>query len=94
MQSIAPSDMQPAAAKQHIIYFYILRVLVAFSVVMLHISGKQWLLLDYRTVSWQIHHLFNGFTRWAVPVFVMMSGAFLLDPARRRSTARLYQRIF
>lgn len=92
MQNTTPTDMQPAAAKQHIVYFDSLRVLAAFSVVMLHMSGKQWLLLDYRTATWQIHHLFNGFTRWAVPVFVMMSGAVLLDPVRKQSTARLYHK--
>jgi surface polysaccharide O-acyltransferase-like enzyme len=52
--------------------------------VLLHLAAT--IVMDARyvgTLSWQIHNLLDAATRWCVPVFVMLSGALLLNPPKR-----------
>jgi len=63
-------------------YADLLRVLASIAVVVLHISAG-W--LDQTTVgssSWTVLITYDALTRWCVPMFVMLSGAFLLDPKK------------
>ncbi|MBQ7561202.1 MAG: acyltransferase family protein [Synergistaceae bacterium] len=68
-------------------YFDYLRVLGAFAVIILHVNSKYWYLLDINSFDWQVINFYHGaVTRWAVPVYVMMSGALFLGrdvPLRR-----------
>jgi surface polysaccharide O-acyltransferase-like enzyme len=60
-------------------YISNLRVLATFSVVLLHSAGAH--LLQFHQLQldvWNVANLFDSFTRFAVPVFVMISGAVLL----------------
>jgi surface polysaccharide O-acyltransferase-like enzyme len=60
-------------------YISNLRVLTTFSVVLLHSAGAH--LLQFQqlpTDVWNVANLYDSFTRFAVPVFVMISGAVLL----------------
>lgn len=63
-----------------------LRVFAMVSVVMLHCSvlpiGTE---TPGDTRFWVIN-LLDGGSRWGVPVFVMLSGAFLLDPKKKMTT--------
>lgn len=76
----------------HILYFDILRIFAAFAIVMLHVASWHWSSLEYQSTTWKIHHFFNGTARWAVPVFIMMSGALFLEPSRSFSVKRIYQK--
>ncbi len=63
-------------------YADLLRVLAAMAVVVLHISAG-W--LDQTAVggtSWTVLCTYDALVRWCVPMFVMLSGAFLLDPKK------------
>ena len=57
-----------------------IRVLSIFMVVLIHTSAQ---VLYYwgevSTVSWQFANILNSFSRISVPLFVMLSGAFLLN---------------
>lgn len=58
----------------------LLRVIAAFAVVWLHVSV--WVVLGDPSVEspwWWAGNLVDSFTRWSVPVFVMISGALLLS---------------
>lgn len=65
-----------------------LRVLAMLSVVMLHCAvlpvGTE---TPGDTRFWVIN-LLDGGVRWGVPVFVMLSGAFLLDPKKEMNTGQ------
>lgn len=65
--------------KQRIFYFDFLRIFAALAVVMLHTAASQYGLEG-------IYHdsacLYDGFVRWCVPIFVMISGALFLEPAK------------
>lgn len=59
-----------------------LRCLAALAVVLIHCAGATLGQEAPDTTRFLILNLFNGAARWAVPMFLMLSGAFLLDPQR------------
>ena len=71
-------------------YLDVLRVVSMAAVVIIHASAPYWLELDVSSTGWAIANLFDGALRWAVPVFVMISGALFLDPTRSRPIKKLY----
>lgn len=60
----------------------ILRILACFAVVQLHVAESYWGVVDVQSSEFAIMTVFDGLTRFAVPVFFMLSGMFLLDPER------------
>lgn len=72
------------------IQFDILRILAAFSVVMLHCSAQYWYSLDVTQTSWKIANAYDSISRFGVPVFVMISGALFLGRDKGTSLKRLY----
>ena len=78
------------ALKDRVIWMDCLRLLAALAVVVIHVTAKQWHTVDVNSGNWVALCLFNGSVRWAVPVFVMISGALFLDPDRQISLRTLY----
>lgn len=68
-----------------LIYFDALRILAAFAVVMIHTTAPYtaYLLTDDLFIEWVIFVFYNNFSRWAVPVFIMISGSLFLDNNRK-----------
>ena len=69
------------------------RWLAAVAVVMLH--GAATVVSDpaaYGSGAWLAANLYDSAARWCVPVFVMISGALLLDPERPQDARRFYSR--
>lgn len=64
--------------EQRMEYFDYLRILATFAVMMLHISAHNWYLADVRSWQWNTLNIYDSMVRWAVPVFVMISGALFL----------------
>ncbi|HCI5633973.1 TPA: acyltransferase family protein, partial [Klebsiella variicola subsp. variicola] len=61
-----------------------LRVFSAFAVVMLHVAagfvgGIELSDLNYGNREWWAGNIYDSVTRWCVPLFVMISGYFLLN---------------
>jgi len=70
-----------------------LRVLAITAVVLIHTAGLTAVAPDAReTLEGQLAIALDFSSRWAVPVFVMLSGAVLLDPARYRGTGDFLRR--
>jgi surface polysaccharide O-acyltransferase-like enzyme len=42
--------------------------------------------------DWWVANLWDAFTRWAVPAYIMLSGALLLDPAREEAPRDFYRK--
>lgn len=55
-----------------------LRVLATFAVMLLHTASGKWYTTDVHSVEWQLLNIWDSLVRWAVPVFVMISGAVFL----------------
>ncbi len=56
-----------------------LRVFSIFSVIILHASAQNWHGTDINGLAWQTFNFYDSIVRWAVPVFVMISGCLLLQ---------------
>ena len=61
-------------------YFDFLRVAATFAVMVLHVAGWKWFTTDVHSFEWQVLNFWHGVMPcYAVPVFVMMSGALFLS---------------
>ena len=80
-----------AEVKTRKLQYDILRVLAAFSVVMLHSAAQFWYDLEIKSTEWIIANSYDALFRFGVPVFVMISGAIFLDTEYVLDVKRLYK---
>ena len=83
--------MSDKGTKSRMISFDLLRILAAFSVVMLHSAAQFWYSLDVYSTQWVIANSYDAVFRFGVPVFVMISGALFLSPDYTLNIKRLYR---
>ena len=70
-----------------------MRAAAALAVVLLHVSSNVDDSLDSGPMSgWWVGNIGDSFSRWAVPLFVMISGALLLSSTTRLSPLGFYRR--
>lgn len=69
------------STNQRIAYLDILRLLATFAVILIHIIADV-LPLSFMQFNWYVAVVGGSLVRWAVPVFVMISGALYLDPQK------------
>lgn len=65
--------------KKRIIYLELLRVFAAICVIMIHVAAQNWSKANIYSVDWQMMNIYDSFSRVAVPLFVMISGAIFLN---------------
>lgn len=70
-------------------YADLLRAFATLAVVVLHLAGSQMGAVAVSSSAWGVFNLYDGLVRWCVPVFVMLSGMFLLDPKRGLPLSKL-----
>ena len=70
-----------------------LRVIATLAVVLLHVSAGYWGSEEITSSAWMTATFYDGIVRWCVPVFVMISGALLLDPDRSIKQAWRIKRV-
>lgn len=78
------------AAVSRTIYFDYLRAFATVAVITIHVSAMHWYSGDVTSVNWNLLNFYNGITSWAVPVFVMISGALFLNNNKQISILSLY----
>lgn len=71
-------------------YLDTLRIIAICAIVLLHVAGSYWYLLDVSSFDWVVINAYDCITRWGVPVFVMISGALFLDPKRPQPLRKLW----
>ena len=82
---------QESGVRERVYYFDFLRVLGVFAVIILHIAASKWYSTDINTFEWQVINFYDSApVRWAVPVYVMISGALFLG--RDIPIKRLYSK--
>ncbi len=69
-------------AEGRLAYADLLRVLATFAAVVLYISTGWLGQTEAGSSSWTVLVTYEALTRWCVPMFAMLSGAFLLDPKK------------
>ncbi len=68
------------------------RIVSIFAVVLLHVAA---IILSGNSIGteyWWIGNISSTLVRWCVPVFVMISGALLLDPRKQESLSIFYSK--
>lgn len=60
----------------------VLRVVASFSIVLLHVSASYWSVVSVYSREFLVMTIYNSITRFAVPLFLMLSGLFLVSPDR------------
>lgn len=80
--------------RQH--YFDFLRVLAIFAVIVIHVAAQNWYTTDMHSFEWAAMNFYDSIVRWAVPIFVMISGALFLskDIPIRKLYSKYIFRIF
>lgn len=76
--------------ESRITYLDILRLVSICAIVLLHVAGSFWYVLEVDTFDWMVTNFYDCATRWGVPVFVMISGALFLDPNRPQPLRKLW----
>ena len=78
-----PSESgHPGAETERILYADIIRIVAIMAVVFLHISAYSMSRSSVGSSRWWIGHIFDSLARPGAPLFIMLSGMLLLDPAR------------
>ncbi len=68
----------------------ILRIISAFAVVVLHVSAQGMYVFDSMSGGYMTSGIYHMLTRFAVPVFIMLSGMFFLDPKKDIPIKKIY----
>lgn len=76
--------------KQRVIYLDILRILACLAVIFIHVGGQHWMALDIHSVEWNVYNAYRAVSRWAVPVFIMISGSIFMVPEIKLDVKKLY----
>ncbi len=82
--------MGDKSEEKRMVNYDLLRIIAAFSVVMLHSSAQFWYVLDINSREWRIADSYDALFRFGVPVFVMLSGALFLSKQYELNIKRLY----
>ena len=77
-------------SETRLLHFDILRIIAAFSVVMLHSAAQFWYDLPVSDTNWIITNSYNALFRFGVPIFVMISGALFLNPEKETNIRKLF----
>lgn len=75
-----------------VVYVDLLRVTAAFSVVLLHVAAGNWGNAALGTYEWNVFNFYDSLARFSVPIFVMVSGMFLLNPDKHVSCKDIYSK--
>ncbi len=79
------------ADKNRMMHYDLLRIVAAFSVVLLHVASQHWYTLDIYGKDWIIANSYDALFRFGVPVFVMISGALFLAPDYELDLKKLFK---
>jgi surface polysaccharide O-acyltransferase-like enzyme len=75
-----------------VLYADILRIAATFAIVILHTATSEWYGTPVHSTYWFGLNFYNTLVRWGVPVFVMLSGAFFLNPELSRPPEKIFKK--
>ena len=71
-------QMKQTKNREHVRYLDNMRALATLAVVVAHVSAQNWYEIDISSLAWSTLNFYDSAMRWAVPVFVMISGTVFL----------------
>ncbi len=78
--------------EKRVYYFDRLRILSTVAVVLIHVCAPELFRSGIATPVWEMCNIFDSFSRFAVPLFIMLSGAIFLNPERKVELKTLYSK--
>jgi len=72
-----------------VVFADLLRVFATLAVIVLHLASSQMGMVSMNSSAWRVFNIYDALVRWCVPVFVMLSGMFMLDPKRSLPLGKL-----
>ena len=72
------------------ISFDLLRIICAFSVVVLHVSAQYIIINEVDSLFFRLSNFLNSISRFGVPIFVMLSGVLFLSEEKEISIKRIW----
>ncbi|MBR7121029.1 MAG: acyltransferase family protein [Lentisphaeria bacterium] len=89
-----PSGSAPGAVQNsRTVWPDMLRIFSVIAVIFLHAGGAGFFVFAPASADWQVCNFYDAAARFGVPCFVMLSGMFMLDPAREYPLKKLLQKI-
>jgi surface polysaccharide O-acyltransferase-like enzyme len=93
---VAPAaDLMPTGNKpqpQWMHYGDMIRILGTIVVVIGHVSDMVFYSTEPLSRQWWVCNTWDAASRWAVPIYIMLSGSLLLDPHRTESPSKFYHK--
>ncbi len=68
----------------------VLRIISMAAVVVIHTASQYWYTSDVHLIQWNTMNFYDSAARWAVPVFVMISGTLFLNPKKDYPIKKMY----
>lgn len=78
--------------KERLQYPDVLRSISTFAVVLLHVASRNMWAFKAGDLSYSAFTIYSGLARFAVPMFFMLSGMFLLDPNKNITNKMLFKK--
>jgi surface polysaccharide O-acyltransferase-like enzyme len=86
-------SLEQRPAKSFVPYTDALRVSAAIAVIVIHVTGDGASAIGTLSMgSWWLCLIIESLSRWAVPIFVMVSGLLLLDPGKVETPGEFYRK--
>ena len=76
--------------KQRYYYLDYLRILATLAVIFNHVTTTRWSDIPIETFDWKVLNFYNGFTRFPIGLFVMITGCTFGDPKKNITLKKLY----
>jgi len=74
---------------QRVVCLDLLRITAIAFMMLLHVSASQWSMVPLGGGAWRVFNAYDSLSRFCVPVLVMLSGVFFLDPGRSQPLKKL-----
>ena len=79
-------------SRERVLFPDILRILAIFFVILAHIGSIGFVRFPVSSFNWHVSNFYECLTRWSVPLFVMISGMFFLNPQKEITFPKLYRK--
>lgn len=86
--------MKNSSLQNRSVYHDLLRIFASLAVICIHVCANSatWEQGLFSTPTWTVLNIYNSLSRFAVPVFVMLSGSFMIEKYTEGSFKKLYSK--
>lgn len=74
---------------KRVVYLDMIRIIAIFAVMIIHVTTAFYETVPINGYEWTVFNIYESISRFCVPIFIMISGVFFLDPNREIKIERL-----